>query len=49
MIDKAFNLLTTIVVLATVTVILAKTSNTQGVLGTFFSGFAGSLKTAQGR
>lgn len=49
MINSAFNLLASIVVLATVTVILAKNSNTAGVLGAFFKGFSGSLKTAQGR
>lgn len=49
MIDKAFSLLASIVILATVTVILAKNSNTAGVLGAFFSGFSGSIKTAQGR
>ena len=49
MIDHAFNLLASIVTLAIVTVLVAKSSDTGGVLGSFWNGFIGAIKAAMGR
>jgi hypothetical protein len=46
--DKFFTILGSIVVLATVTVVLSS-PNTSKVIGTGFSGFSGALRTAMGR
>jgi len=48
MINQAFNLLGSIVILALASVALSKKSNTSGVLSSFFSGFSGSIKAAKG-
>lgn len=43
-----FNLMGTIVILAIVTIALSKNSNTAGVLSSWFGGFSGSLRSAEG-
>lgn len=48
MVNQAFNLLGSIVILALVSVALSKKSNTTGVLGSFWSGFSSSIKAAKG-
>jgi len=49
MANQAFNLLGSIVVLAMISVALSRSSNTAGVLKSFFAGFSGSIKAARGR
>lgn len=48
MLNQAFNLLGSIIVLAIISVALSRKSNTQGVLSGFFSGFANTIKAAKG-
>lgn len=47
MVNQAFNLLGSIIILAMVSVALSRNSNTGGVLKAFFSGFAGSIRAAK--
>jgi len=47
MVNQAFNLLGTILILAMVSVALSRKSNTEGVLKSFFGGFAGSIRAAK--
>lgn len=46
--DKAFNILSTIVVLAIVTTIVTHGAGASQVIGTFFKGFSGSLNAGMG-
>lgn len=47
MVNQAFNLLGSIVILAMVSVALSRKSNTAGVFGAFFKGFGGSIRAAK--
>lgn len=47
MLNQAFNLLGSIVLLAMVSVALSKSSNTSGVVSGFWTGFSNSLKAAK--
>lgn len=49
MANQAFNLLGSIVILAMVSVALSRSSNTAGVLSSFFGGFSSSIRAARGR
>jgi len=47
MVNQAFNLLGTIIILAMVSVALSRKSDTKGVLSAFFGGFSGSIRAAK--
>ena len=46
--DKVFSVVGSIIVLAIISTVIAS-GNTKGILSTFFTGFTGLLKTAEGR
>lgn len=47
--DKIFNVLGSIIVLATISTLVINASGTSSVISAFGNAFSGSLKTAEGR